>query len=84
MVATGGGLSHLDVYFLLSYRIFTNLRSTKKRCISATSTSSVTCTYRLKTTQVRGRGPAVPSPEDRQDRNAQQAGERSELVLARS
>lgn len=56
MASTGSSLSHLHLYFLLSYRTFTNLRLTKKRCISAISISFVTCICRPKTTQVSGKG----------------------------
>lgn len=36
------------------HRISTNLKLIRRRCTSAISTSCVTCTYRLRTTQVRG------------------------------
>lgn len=51
MTFKGDRLLHLK-YISFSYRTFTNLRLTKRKCISDTSISFVTCTYRLKTTQV--------------------------------
>lgn len=82
MASRGGTLSHLYVYFVLSYRTFTNLRLTKKRCISATSISFVTCICRPKTTQVSGKQRAMPPSEDRLDKYAQLTDKCSGLVPA--
>lgn len=52
IVLNDGGVSIRITTAFFFHRISINPKSTRKRCTSAISTSCVTCTYRLRTTQV--------------------------------